>query len=168
MARKKSITKRRRQLFLDKLETSGSVTQSAVAGEISRRAWYDLRDRDPAFYSLWEDADATFMDRVETEAIRRAVFGVNEDKPYTHIAENGRKVTEFHTVNHRSDRLIELCLKARHPSYRPVKAIELTTPDGSMAPVASAGIVVDYSALSDEEIELLTMLQRKAHAAGEN
>ncbi|MCK5496027.1 MAG: hypothetical protein KAI80_06420 [Hyphomicrobiaceae bacterium] len=163
MARKKSITKRRRVLFLDKLEVSGSVTQAAVAGEISRRAWYDLRDRDADFWQLWDDAEAVFMDRVETEAVRRAVFGVNEEKPFTRISENGKKVTDFYTINHRSDRLIELCLKSRHPSYKPVKAIEVTTPDGSMAPARAA--VADYSALSDEEIELLTMLQRKAHAS---
>jgi hypothetical protein len=162
MARKKSITKRRRVLFLDKLEISGSVTQAAIVGEISRRAWYDLRDRDPDFWQLWDDAEATFMDRVETEAIRRAVFGVNEEKPYTHIDEKGNKVTQFHTVNHKSDRLIELCLKSRHPSYKPVKAIEVTTPDGSMSP--DKGKVADYSALDDDEIETLTMLQRKANA----
>jgi len=165
MARKKSITKRRRVLFLDKLETSGSVTQAAIAGEISRRAWYDLRDRDPEFWQLWDDAEATFMDRVETEAIRRAVFGVNDEKPYVHIDSNGNKITQFHTVNVKSDRLIELCLKSRHPSYKPIKAIEVTTPDGSMTPT---GKVADYSALSDEEIETLTMLQRKANATDSN
>lgn len=150
-------------LFLEKLQTSGSVTQAAVAGEISRRAWYDLRDRDPDFFNLWDDAELTFMDRVETEAIRRGVFGVNEEKPYTHVNNDGTKQTQFHTINHKSDRLIELCLKSRHPSYKPVKAIEVTTPDGSMTP---AGVVADYSALSDEELETLTMLQRKAHASG--
>ena len=55
-------------LFLEKLQTSGSVTQAAVAGEITRRAWYDLRDRDPDVFNLWDDAELTCMDRVETEA----------------------------------------------------------------------------------------------------
>jgi len=167
MARKKSITKRRRLLFLDKLESTGSVTQAAVAGEISRRAWYDLRDRDPDFWQLWDDAEALFMDKVEAEAIRRGVFGVNEEKPYTHFDPNGDKRTAFHTVNHKSDRLIELCLKSRHPSYKPVKAIEVTTPDGSMTPTAGAANAPDYGALSDEELETLTMLQRKARAGGD-
>ena len=164
MARKKSITKRRRSLFLAKLENTGSVTQAAVAGEIGRSSWYELRKRDPDFADLWDDSEANFMDKVEAEGIRRAVIGVDTRSPYVHQLANGDKETRFHTVNHKSDRLLELCLKSRHPLYKPVKAVEMTSPDGSMTPTVPGADAADYTKLTDEELETLVALQRKAHA----
>ena len=164
MARKKSITKRRRGLFLEKLEASGSVTAAAVAGEIGRSSWYDLRKRDKEFLAAWDDADAIFMDKVEAEGIRRAVVGVNQQVPYTGVSKNGDKETKFRTINTKSDRLLELCLKSRHPLYRPVKAVEVTSPDGSMTP-ADQTTAPDFSGLTNEEVRTVTLLLRKAHAA---
>lgn len=161
MPRKKKITKRRRGLFLEKLEATGSVTKAAVAGEMARRTWYDLRERDPEFADQWEEADARFMDQVEQEAIKRAVIGEDEEKPYVHVDKDGNKETQFHAVKVKSDRLLELCLKSRHPAYRPVKALEVTSPDRSMTPAAGAP---DYSNLDDDELQQLTHLQRKLHA----
>lgn len=160
MARKKSITKRRRALFLDKLKATGSVTKAAVAGEIGRRSWYDLRDRDPAFAEVWDEAEAAFIDQVESEGIRRAVVGIDEELPYTHYHKDGTKETLSRTVTRKSDRLLELCLKSRHPLYKPKQAIELSSPDGSMTPGADEP---DYANLTDPELETLVILQRKLH-----
>jgi hypothetical protein len=165
VARRKSITKRRRGLFLAKMEASGSVTQAAIAGEIGRSSWYDLRLRDPDFSQLWDDADAVFMDKVEAEGIRRAVVGVNLQVPYTQQNKDGSKETKFRTINTKSDRLLELCLKSRHPLYKPVKAVEMTSPDGSMTPTKTSA--PDFTGLTNEEVRTVTRLLRKAHAAGE-
>jgi hypothetical protein len=162
MARKKAITKRRRLLFLDKLHSTGSVTKAAVAGEVSRRAWYDLRDRDPLFADAWDEEEAFFLDNCEAESIKRSVFGEDEDAPYTHVSKDGTKETRFRTIVRKSDRLLELTLKSRHPLYKPTKALEVTSPDRSMTPASS---LPDFSALDDEELRLYTVLQRKLHAA---
>lgn len=162
MARKKAITKRRRALFIDKLKATGSVTKAAVAGEIGRRSWYDLRDRDPAFKEEWDEAEMTFMDQIESEGVRRAVVGIDEELPYTHYHKDGTKETLSRTVTRKSDRLLELCLKSRHPLYKPKQAIELSSPDGSMSPDPDGP---DYGNLTDPELETLVLLQRKLHGS---
>lgn len=162
MARKKTITKRRRGLFLAKLKATGQVTAAAIAGEIGRSSWYDLKDRDPEFADEWDTAERTFLDYLESQGISRAVVGVNEDVPYTSIDKDGNKVTRFRTINRKSDRLLELTLKSRHPEYKPTKLVEQTSPDGSMTPSA-VSTMPDLSNLSDDEVQTLTELTRKAH-----
>lgn len=165
MARKKTITKRRRLLFLDKLRKTGQVTAAAIAGEIARQSWYALKDRDPEFADEWDTAERTFLDYLESQGISRAVVGVDEDVPYTSLDGKGGKVTRFRTVNRKSDRLLELTLKSRHPDYKPTKLVESTSPDGSMTPSAVT-TMPDLSNLSDDEVQTLTELTRKAHGAG--
>ncbi len=155
------MTKRRRGLFLERLKATGSVVKASIAGEMARRTWYDLRDRDPEFGEAWDDANDAFLDQCESESIRRAVVGIEEEKPYIHHHKDGETETLFHTVTVKSDRLLELTLKSRHPLYKPVKAIELTSPDHSMTPPTDAP---DYSLLDDDELQALTRLQRKLHA----
>lgn len=162
MARRKSITKRRRGLFLAELLDTGSVTAAAVAGEISRQSWYDLRARDTDFRDEWDECETGFADNLETIAIERGTIGTPEKRPYVHV-DGDTKKTKFHTIHKKSDRLLELCLKARHPAYTPTKEVQHTSPDGSMTPVAAIARA-DYSKLSNEELETLTRLQRKAHA----
>jgi hypothetical protein len=162
VARKKSITKRRRVLFLDRLRVTGSVTKAAIHGEIGRGSWYELAERDADFKALWDDAETGFLDDCEAEALRRAIAGENEDKPYTSLKANGDKVTAFRTVNTKSDRLLELVLKSRHPNYKQTKALEITSPDGSMTPKPHVG-ALDYSGFSDDELVTFTELLRKAH-----
>lgn len=164
MARKKSITKRRRLLFLEKLKGSGSVTKAAIAGEIGRSSWYDLAERDADFKELWDDSEAEFADNLEAEAINRAVFGVVVEKPYLNVEVDGKRSTRFNAITIKSDRLLELCLKARHVSYKPVLTLEQTSPDGSMTPRPADG---NTDNLTDEELETLVILQRKLHATSD-
>lgn len=162
MARKKSITKRRRQLFIEALRRTGNVSAAAIAGEIGRSSWYDLRGRDEAFKKEWDDAEREALDKIEIEAIRRATEGVIESKPYVDQRPDGKKETKFYDITRKSDRLLELILTRRHPDYKPVKALELTSPDGSMSPPQSD---VNWDNLSDDEVEQLVELQRKLHAS---
>ncbi len=160
MARKKKITRRRRLLFLAELLKTGAVTKAARASEIGRSSWYDLKERDPEFAALWDDADAEFMDEVEAEAFKRAREGETKSLPYVEVNGDDRE-TKFYEINTKSDRLLELCLKSRHPSYKPTKAIEF--PDGP--PIAPPGELPTWSNLTPDELETLVILQRKLHAA---
>ena len=160
MARKKKITRKRRLIFLAVLLNTGSVTKAAKATEIGRSSWYDLKERDPEFAALWDDADAEFMDVVEAVAFKRGMKGENKRLPYVEV--NGdSKETKFYTVNTKSDRLLELCLKSRHPLYKPTKAIEF--PDGP--PVVAPADQPTWDNLTPDELEQLVVLQRKLHAA---
>ena len=159
MARKKKITRRRRLLFLETLLDCGAVTTAAKATEIGRSSWYDLKERDPEFAALWDDAEAEFMDTVEAVAFKRGIEGETKSLPYVEVNGDERE-TKFYDVNTKSDRLLELCLKSRHPSYKPTKAIEF--PDGP--PVAPPGELPTWSNLTPDELEQLVILQRKLHA----
>ena len=162
MARKKKITRRRRLLFLAELLDTGAVTKAAKAGEIGRSSWYDLRERDPEFAALWHDADAEFMDTVEAVAFKRGIEGEDRELPYIEISGDERE-TKFYTINTKSDRLLELCLKSRHPLYKPTKKLEHEFPGGPPLPPPSDQPA--WENLTPDELEQLVILQRKLHAA---
>jgi len=161
MAHQKKITKRRRKLFLDELVKFGSVVKAAKAGEICRSAWYDLKKRDKDFSRDWDDSEMEYLDFVEGEALRRAVFGVVENKPYTYY-KGDVKETRMREVTRKSDRLMELVLTTRHPSY-----MKIDPNDKPENPTKGTG-GKDYSPLTDAELLTLVRLQRKAHAAAEH
>lgn len=166
MAKKNSITVHKRRKFLEKLKETGRVTDAAAATgtrgypPVSRRAWYDLRDRDEDFKQEWDDAERAFFDYIESVAIDRAVNGVIKSTPYVHY-DGDEKETKFYDVAYKSDRLLELTLKSRHPLYKPTIAQEITNPDGSLTPPSDEP---DWSKLSNTELQTLVELQRKLHA----
>ena len=159
MARKKTATKRRRELFLAKLRATGSVTAAADAGELVRSSWYRLKERDEEFGEAWDDSELAYLDGLEAVAIRRSVVGETESRPYTNYDKDGNKTTRFHNVVTKSDTLLLATLKARHPAYKEKRSVELTSPDGSMSPSTA---VADYSNLTNEELRTLVELERKA------
>lgn len=160
MGRKRKITRRRRETFLATLLKTGAVTKAARSTEIGRSSWYDLRERDPDFALLWDDADAEFMDTVEAVAFKRGIEGETKSLPYLEVNGDERE-TKFYDVNTKSDRLLELCLKSRHPSYKPTKAIEF--PDGPPG-LPPPGDAPAWDNLTPDELEQLVILQRKLHA----
>ena len=163
MARKKTITPRRIKLFLDTLRRTGRVTEAAKKSELHRSTWYDHAEKDKAFKIQWDDAEAEYLDGIEKEAIDRAVNGVTRKVPYVHRTKN-TATTRFYSITEKSDRLIEMVLKNRHPNYNPAKKIELSNPDGSLVPEEQQ---VNTDNLTTEELEMLVELQRKLHATPE-
>lgn len=159
MPRRKSITKRRRGLFLEKLKQTGNVSVAAVAGEIARQSWYDLAKRDEAFAGEWDDAVMYYLDGLASVATKRGVVGETEARPYTFYGKEGKE-TRFRDVVTKSDACLLATLKARHPDYQPRQALEHTSPDGSMTPERRPA---DYSNLTNDELRQLAALQRKAH-----
>lgn len=69
-------TARRRKRFLEYLESTGHVLRSAAAAHASIRAFYRWREDDPGFAADWEAALECAIDRLEDEAFRRALEGV--------------------------------------------------------------------------------------------
>lgn len=104
-----AVTKRARACYLELLAAGWSKTHAArEAGTDRRRVWELARD-DEAFAEAQDDAFERGTDVFRDELRRRAVEGV--EKPVT-VAGEREVIREY------SDRLLELELKRRDPSYR--------------------------------------------------
>lgn len=107
MSTAKRFTPRLRARFLERLRQTGNVTEAAGYVGLSRSRLYDLRARDPDLAREWRLALEDTTDRLEAEAIRRAMEGVEE--PYFYQGK------ECGTVRKYSDSLMKFLLQARLP-----------------------------------------------------
>lgn len=107
MAGIKSFTRARRELFLETLRATGNVSDAAKAAKISRSRVYQVRKESKPFAGAWEDAISAVEDRIESEAVRRAVDGIEE--PYYYQGKECGTVRKF------SDSLLMFLLKTRCP-----------------------------------------------------
>lgn len=97
--------------FIVALAEGATVTEAAKESGTSRQNAYAYRDRDPEFAAGWDEVYEHGTERLEAEAFRRAVEGV--DQP---VYQAGKKVG---TVRKFSDTLLIFLLKARKPdTYR--------------------------------------------------
>lgn len=97
-------TDRKRDVFLATLAQAGNVSQACRTAGIGYTTVYKWREEDHDFAAAWEVALKQAIDRLEGEAWRRAVEGV--EKP---VYQQGVMVG---TVTEHSDRLMEVLLKA--------------------------------------------------------
>lgn len=109
------------QRFLEILEQTGRVASSAKAAGIAMSTLYLHRDRNPEFALEWEASLERYADRLEEEAERRAVEGVDEG-----VWHQGTCVG---TERKYSDKLLSEMLKAKRAAYR-TNNVELTGKDG--------------------------------------
>lgn len=87
------------------------VTKACELLGVGRTTVYEERQRDEEFAVGWADVEERVVERMEREAYRRAVEGV--EKP---LVSAGKLVT---TVSEYSDGLLTFLLKARRPEkYR--------------------------------------------------
>lgn len=98
------------------------IQRAADAAGIGRRTHYDWLRDDPEYAALFEEAKELATQVLEDAAVQRAVDGWQE--PVFHEGKIVGSITKF------SDRLLELCLRARRAEYRPVQKHELTGKDG--------------------------------------
>ena len=76
--KKLKLTPEKRELFLQALADSGSVTAAAAVAGTSRTRVYELRKTDTIFAADWDEAEEIAIDRLQDEAHRRAIEGVAE------------------------------------------------------------------------------------------
>lgn len=99
--------------FIRLLGEGEKVKHAAAAVSIHFVTLYRRRNADPEFAKRWEDAQRIPVQRLEGEALRRAMRG--------------------------SDRLLEFLLKSLAPErFGEKQRLELTNPDGSLQPGTSA------------------------------
>ena len=66
------------EIFLDTLAQTGNVSEASRACGQDKRYLYRKRAEDQVFAQRWEEALTECVDRIEREAFRRAVEGVDE------------------------------------------------------------------------------------------
>jgi hypothetical protein len=140
---------KQQELFLAAFRQLGIITSACEISGIGRSTVYRWRD-DPEFEVKFKDAVEEAVDRLEAEARRRAVEGVEEpiigrvDKDLDGVIVHVRKY---------SDRLMELLLRGNRRDKYNTKQHEITGKDG-------APLSIDPSKLSDEQLQQVAQLLR--------
>jgi hypothetical protein len=108
-------SRERQQQFLEYLAETGNVSRAAKLVGSSTARVYAMRHNDPAFRQGWDEAEEIAADRLEAEAWRRAVEGVDEP-----AVNAGRLVRDEAgnavMVRRYSDMLLLALLKAHRPA----------------------------------------------------
>lgn len=113
----------KKKAFLEAYAACGNITQAAELAGISRTSHYNWMEKDPEYPALFKAAEEQAIDRLEQEARRRALEGV--EKP---VYQGGKLVG---TVREYSDTLLIFLLKGAKPDkYRERSTTELTGPGG--------------------------------------
>ncbi len=111
MARGRPVSAAKRRKFLECLQECGQIAESYRSAGIPCSTLYRLRQLDPAFARAWDESLEIGLDRLEDEAIRRALTGIEHPVFY-----QGREVG---SVRRYSDGLLTFMLKRRRPErYR--------------------------------------------------
>jgi len=133
--------------YLAALAVGGEVTGAADAVGVDRTTPYKYAGRSPRFARLWDEAIERAKDLARRECFTRGVIGWQEP-----VFFGGECIGH---VPRKSDRCLELYLKAHDPAYRDKQSVELSGPAGGpvrtraeiaaqMEPYESAvGLLVD-------------------------
>jgi hypothetical protein len=139
--RRRSVTATEHSRFLEALAAGWSVTHAAEPTGHSRQRFYELRDADEDFAAAWSEAVEAGTQRLEDEAMRRAVEGYDE---VTFDAEGGlvRRVRRYDSA------LLQLLLKGRRPAvYRESAGVEVSTPAVFVLESAFGSDVIEAEAM---------------------
>lgn len=121
-----------RETFLQALAETCNVSEACRRASIGRQTAYEWRADDEGFATSWREAEQEAADRLEREAWRRGVEGI--DKPITYQGQVTGTFKEY------SDRMLELLLKAHRPE-KYVERREITGKDGAPITVIEHRIV---------------------------
>jgi len=106
-----AMTPKRRQEFIAALEEHATVLHACRIVGVSRNCVYQWRQRDEQFALAWADAEERVIERMEREALRRGVDGVERDVYHQGIVVGQER--QF------SDVLLIFMLKSKRPAtYR--------------------------------------------------
>lgn len=119
----KKIRNPKKRAFLAAVARTGNVTVAAEIAHISRSAHYQWLEADPVYVEAFEDAMEQAAQRLEAEAKRRAVEGVEEPVFY-----QGKQCG---VIRRYSDSLLMFLLKGALPDkYKERTSTELTGAGG--------------------------------------
>lgn len=128
---------RARAMFLETLAQTCNVSEACRAARVGRTTVYEWKAAEPEFAAAWKIAEEEAADKLEREAWRRAVEGV--DKPVTFQGAITATYKEY------SDRMLEILLKG----HKPEKYVERVRSE--LVGENGGAIKVDISGLTPEE-----------------
>ena len=134
-----------------RLAETGNVSAAARHAGRPRSYVYDCRRRDAAFGAAWADALEEEADRLELEALRRAVDGVDEDKFF-----QGAVVGQ---ITRYSDNLLMFLLRARRPALFNTQISGQMT--GQMTGRRQGEAQDDDGADADGDVQIISRLRRR-------
>lgn len=137
---RKAETAEARAKFLDTFAHVGNVRAASKISGVGRRTHYDWLETDEAYAQAFEDARAEAADRLEQEARRRALVGVDEPV-YGRLPGANAGIGIVGYVRRFSDNLLMFLLKNWRPEVY-TNRHELTGKDG--APLAARPAVTLY------------------------
>lgn len=174
--------------FLDVLAETGQVKRACEAIEISTPTAYRYRQRDASFAAQWAEAMNSAVENIESEVIRRGVFGHDEPIVYqgqfvplidynaidpdtgekyppalAPVKRDREGTVLYATTKKFSDPLAAIVLKANSPKYRETSRMELTGTGGG--PVEINTTQLNATEAATRIASLLALA--KARAAGE-
>jgi hypothetical protein len=136
----------RKLTFLQVYSRKGIIGPAAEAAGVSRRTILRWREDDDAFDEACEDAYQTAVDHAEEELRKRGVEGADElilikgspvpkRDPRTGepmLDDNFEPI--YLTKKERSDRLLEVYMRANRAQYRDKSSVEVSGPNGGPVP----------------------------------
>ena len=129
---KADVTLRLKQRYLEALAETGIITYAAKRAQIARQTVYDWLEADPDFAQRHAEAIVESTERMEAEAYRRAVVGI--EKPVYYRGEPVGTITEH------SDGLLQFMLRARKPeTYR--ERIDVNSKVSAQIDVAPSDVI---------------------------
>ena len=115
-----SLPLKKLNTFLLHLGRTGSVTVAATRANLSRRTLYKHRAADEAFAGFWDEALDLGVERLQDDAMRRALQGTERA-----VFRNGRQVG---SVQQFDNRLLQFLLKAHRPETYSERARSAASP----------------------------------------
>jgi hypothetical protein len=146
------LTPLREKTLLDVLRIGGSISKAAEAAGLAIRSIRRWKSQNAAFAERFNEALETGCDRLEDEAVKRAISGV--ERP---VYQGGKLVgTELIY----SDRLLELLLKSRRPHI-------FREPRGGADATASVHVNFELSTARDTVLGRLREISERQAAKAE-
>jgi phage terminase small subunit len=109
------LTGERKRRFLDALREGATNAAAARAAGVSRMTAYRERARNPDFAAAWDDAIEDGTDRLEEEAMRRALAGSDTLLIFLLKARRPAQYRETHHVQHDGSVRIEVVVPLPDP-----------------------------------------------------
>jgi hypothetical protein len=144
------IQHHKKRAFLAAYSETGNISKSAEIAEIDRSTHYEWLNTDADYKEAFEQAHEVAGDRLEQEARRRAVEGVEEPVFY--------KGEEVGTIRKYSDPLLIFLLKGAKPEKYKERTQNENKNDNTNVNVNTD---IDLSKLSEKELESLERLAEK-------
>lgn len=147
------MRRRKKQLFLEAFRQLGNRTYAAMHAGCDLKQARMWEEEDPAFLEDVREAGLEACDRIEQEAYRRAVVGV--EKPVIHQGKLCYRTDENGAIlrgedgkplllmeREWSDELLKILLRGAKPEKYARSAFEISGPGGGPIPVAQVHVVL--------------------------